>query len=314
MNKMKQDLWIEAKGIPPEVTGVIRASHILTKDCDLCHIDDNISRLSKPVEKADRFLFENFYFDKHVRYIMTFYPVVILWLTGTLSNSATPESATYIFEGMLTSLLEYGNGQQRTQRDVVKAVSLTWILPVLSFYMLYMSYSNLNKSKAWLAINNPNEIWWIRYLTQNGLAMFAWWTLLKAVLGLGVILKYKAGVEDPLVSTIVLTITFLYTLAWFILQSFLLTKYMHYTFTVYPILILGLGAMFTRSYGIYDIAPNTIYCGFLMLLMTIMNLVHLISLCLYTDKSSKPVAMEPFVTFESCKTVCQPEGKIQQKL
>lgn len=50
--------------------------------------------------------------------------------------------------------------------NVVGAVILTWLLPALSFYMLYVSYSNLNKYKAWLAINNPSEIWWIRYLVR----------------------------------------------------------------------------------------------------------------------------------------------------
>lgn len=122
----------------------------------------------------------------------------------------------------------------------------------------------------------------------------------------------------------------------FIMQSFLFTKYMRYTFTVYAILILGLGAMFTRSYRIHDFAANTVYCGkilpksskctfkchicessswfllspgFLMLMMTIMSSVHLMSICLY-----KPPAMEPYVTSESCQTVCQPEGRSQQKL
>ncbi|KAK1885572.1 ATP-dependent helicase/deoxyribonuclease subunit B [Dissostichus eleginoides] len=150
------------------------------------------------------------------------------------------------------------------------------------FNMLFMSYSNLVKHKERLVSSNQNVIWWTRYLTHNGLALFVWWTLLKAMLGFGIVLKYKAGVSDPLVSTVVLS-------------SFLLTKYMRYTFTVYPILILGLGAMFTRSYRIHDLAANTIYCGSLMLLMTMMSLIQLILACLHTDKPIKPAAMEPSV-------------------
>ncbi|XP_051267327.1 uncharacterized protein LOC127369723 [Dicentrarchus labrax] len=199
------------------------------------------------------------------------------------------------------------------RHDILAAVALSWILPVLSFYMLYMSYSNLNKHKAWLAINNSSVISWTRYLTQNGLAVFAWWALLNAVVGLGIVFKYKVGVPDPLISTIVLTIVFLCTVTWFILQRFLLNKYLRYTFSVYPILILGLGAMFTRSYCVNDLAANTVYCGFLMLLMTTMSLVHLISECLHTDESSKPLATEPYLSFEGCETVCRPEGTIKHK-
>ncbi|KAF1373095.1 hypothetical protein PFLUV_G00256760 [Perca fluviatilis] len=189
------------------------------------------------------------------------------------------------------------------RHNILGAVLVWWNLPVISFYMLYMSYSNLNKHKAWLAINNPHVISWTRYLTQNGLAVFAWWSLLNAVVGLGIVLKYKHDVPDPLISTIVLTIVSVCTIIWFILQSFLLTKYMRYTFSVYAILILGLGAMFTRSYRVHDLAANTAYCGFLMLLMTIMSLIHLISSCLHTKKSSKPDPTEPYMPFEGCETV-----------
>ncbi|XP_044032776.1 uncharacterized protein LOC122866761 [Siniperca chuatsi] len=50
------------------------------------------------------FLLENFYFDEHVRYIVTIYPVVILWLTGTLSNSGSPESGIYIFAALILAI------------------------------------------------------------------------------------------------------------------------------------------------------------------------------------------------------------------
>lgn len=46
-----------------------------------------------------RFLLENFWLDKHVRYIVATHPVVILWLAGTLSNSDSPGSQVYIFTG-----------------------------------------------------------------------------------------------------------------------------------------------------------------------------------------------------------------------
>lgn len=50
---------------------------------------------------APRFLLENFYLDKHVRYVVAIYPVVILWLSGTLSNSDSPEGEVYIFAGIV---------------------------------------------------------------------------------------------------------------------------------------------------------------------------------------------------------------------
>ncbi|XP_071342006.1 uncharacterized protein [Trachinotus anak] len=50
------------------------------------------------------FLFENFYLDEHVRYIVTIYPVVILWLAGTLSNSNSPESYIHVFAAVILAV------------------------------------------------------------------------------------------------------------------------------------------------------------------------------------------------------------------
>ncbi|KAE8279807.1 hypothetical protein D5F01_LYC21937 [Larimichthys crocea] len=196
------------------------------------------------------------------------------------------------------------------RHDISGAVTLSWIMPVLSFYMLYMSYSNLNKHKAWVAIN-PRVFSVTRYLTQNGLAAFAWWTLLNALVDLGIVFKYKAGVPDPLISIVVLILVAICALTWFFLQTFPLNKYLRHTYSVYATLILGLGAMFTRSYRVNDLAANTVYSGFLMLLMTIMSLAHLIFDCFRTEK---PLATDFYLTSEGCNTVCQPEGNSKHKL
>lgn len=113
----------------------------------------------------------------------------------------------------------------------------------------------------------------------------------------------------------------------FILQRFLLKKHLRHTFSVYPILVLALGAMFTESYQALHISPNTAFCGrirsgsmrpksspltfpvsppgFLMLLVTIMSCFHLISECLHVEEPSKPLAPEPSMRIEHCQTVYQ---------
>ncbi|XP_010739180.2 uncharacterized protein LOC104926917 [Larimichthys crocea] len=50
------------------------------------------------------FLLENFYLDEHVRYIVTIYPVVILWFSGSLSNSDSPQSRSYIFAAVILAI------------------------------------------------------------------------------------------------------------------------------------------------------------------------------------------------------------------
>ncbi|KAM6900555.1 uncharacterized protein FYW49_017070 [Xenentodon cancila] len=194
------------------------------------------------------------------------------------------------------------------------AVLFRWMLPIYSFYMLFMSYFKLYKHKTWLAVNNPNQISCTRYLTQNGLAAFAWWSLFDALVGLGITLKYINGVPDPLASTIVLSIITICIIIWFSLQSFLLAKYMRHTFSVFPTLILGLGAMFTCSYRVHDFSVNTAVCGVLMILVTILSFIHLISACVCTERPSTSLVVEPYLKFNICETVCRPEGNVKNKL
>ena len=45
-------------------------------------------------------MLENFYLDEHVRYVLTVYPVAVLWLAGSVSQSDQPGSYIYDFSGM----------------------------------------------------------------------------------------------------------------------------------------------------------------------------------------------------------------------
>ncbi|XP_011487286.1 uncharacterized protein LOC101158564 [Oryzias latipes] len=243
------------------------------------------------------------------------YAAVSLYRRNALGpESCNPEIHPPIFHLIwtVTNVLRMSSMYMWDKHYIVGAVLLRWFLPVYSFYMLYMSYSSLSKHKAWLAINNPNVISWTRYLTQNGLAVFAWWSLFNASVGLGVALKYNSGVPDPVVSTVVLSILSICIAMWFILQILLLPMFMGHTFSIYGILILGLGAMFTNSYRVRDFSINTAVCGVLMVLITVMSFIHLITSCLKTER--KPLA-EPALKFNfDLQTVCQLEVNNKHKL
>ncbi|XP_043960296.1 uncharacterized protein LOC122824124 [Gambusia affinis] len=47
------------------------------------------------------FLLENFYLDEHLRYTVTIYPVVTVWLTGILDNNVSPGTNLHIFEALI---------------------------------------------------------------------------------------------------------------------------------------------------------------------------------------------------------------------
>ncbi|XP_041922941.1 uncharacterized protein LOC121687869 [Alosa sapidissima] len=163
--------------------------------------------------------------------------------------------------------------------EILQALCLRMFPPMLGFYMLSVSYNNLQRYRPWLHTTSSKLAWFTYYATQNSLALSAWWSLIDALINLGVVLKYTVGLQDPIVSCVVLTLLFLAMLLWFILETFVFMNYIHYTFTVYPILIVGLGAMFTKGYVLLDMAPSTVYSGFLMLVATVMNCIMLCRHC-----------------------------------
>ncbi|KAL4635275.1 hypothetical protein GN956_G14171 [Arapaima gigas] len=167
---------------------------------------------------------------------------------------------------------------------LAQTFGLKILIPLLTYMMLGISYSNLQRHQPWLTTHSPKDFWCISYLIQNGLAMFATWTWLEALMIVGAMLKFKAGLQDPLASTVVLTLLLVSLITWFALESFLFERYMRYTFTVYPMMILGLGAIFTKIYQFDDISPNTVYCGVLMILATLLNTIGLIMVCCYKDR------------------------------
>ncbi|KAL2085605.1 hypothetical protein ACEWY4_018925 [Coilia grayii] len=186
---------------------------------------------------------------------------------------------------------------------ILQAFWLKLLSPLLTFYMLFYSYINVQHHRTLLHVTCSQSTRFLYYLAQNGLAVSAWWNLLDALVNLGIVLKYVAGLQDPVVSSLILTLLFLAMLLWFILENFIWVQYIHYNFTVYPILILGLSSMFTRGYQAATMAPNTVYCGFLMLVATVMNCVFLFRLCCDSNHSI-PVHTLPSPRPGECPSVC----------
>lgn len=75
---------------------------------------------------APRFLLENFYLDEHVRYILTIYPVVILWLTGNLDNLDSPGSHSFVFAGKVQHW------------NVIGFTVLIWICDVMFSFSVFI--------------------------------------------------------------------------------------------------------------------------------------------------------------------------------
>ncbi|XP_029446740.1 mucin-5AC-like [Rhinatrema bivittatum] len=125
-------------------------------------------------------------------------------------------------------------------RHPIPALIFLALIPLTCCLMLMISYQNCFLHGAWLYLNHPTELWCIRILVHNGLAIYATWTSIATLLNLGLVLKYEGKVDDSVVSRACLCIVLFALLFWFSLETFIFEKYVRYTFTIYPTAIVAL--------------------------------------------------------------------------
>ncbi|GAB0187688.1 T-cell activation Rho GTPase-activating protein-like [Grus japonensis] len=105
---------------------------------------------------------------------------------------------------------------------------------------LFISHRVLSIHSSWLVKGHKAELWLIRILVQNGLALYATWTTIATLLNFAVVLIYKWNVSNKTATTASLSILTLHLVIWFYLENFFLDKYVRYTLTIYPVVIIAL--------------------------------------------------------------------------
>ena len=103
------------------------------------------------------------------------------------------------------------------------------------------------------------EIWLIRFLLHNGLAFFATWITIATLLNFGIVLHYEWGVDLNLASTIPLACLSFLILCWFVLETFVLDRYIRYTFSEYIVLIVALIGSLVANYNLDTNNRNSIF-------------------------------------------------------
>ena len=116
------------------------------------------------------------------------------------------------------------------------------------------------------------DIWLIRFLVQNGIVFFATWVTIATLLNFGITLHYIWDVDLNLASTIPLACLSFIILCWFVMETFVLDKYIRYTFSEYIVLIVALIGSVVANYDLDTNYRNSI---FLVVLLGVVGLLAL---------------------------------------
>ncbi|MEQ2288319.1 hypothetical protein AMECASPLE_021436 [Ameca splendens] len=144
------------------------------------------------------------------------------------------------------------------------------MIPALIFLILiiFTNYSmvcfichGLHIYGPWLNKNSKADLWLIRVLVLNGVMIYTTWTTIATFLNLTIVLKYEANMSSADSATLSYSLLTVVLLAWFIVENFVLDKYLRYVFIPYVVVIWALTGNLDKNYDTSSPSRNGIFIG-----------------------------------------------------
>ncbi|XP_042751253.1 uncharacterized protein LOC122194334 [Lagopus leucura] len=155
---------------------------------------------------------------------------------------------------------------------------------------LFISHRALRIHSTWFVKGHQADLWLIRILVQNGLALYATWTTIATLLNFAVVLIYKWDVSNETATTASLSILTLMLVMWFCQENFFLDKYVRYNLTVYPVVIIALTGSMCKDFSISSPTTNGV---FIVVLLALTCFIFAVRLALVIRKHSNELLEPP---------------------
>uniref|UniRef100_H3BA93 Si:dkey-29d8.3 n=1 Tax=Latimeria chalumnae TaxID=7897 RepID=H3BA93_LATCH len=147
---------------------------------------------------------------------------------------------------------------------LITALIILALIVFTNYAMLFFSYRGSYANGAWLQKAHKTDLWLIRVLVQNGVAVYATWTTIATLLNFAAVLTYSGNVSLETAGTVALSILLIEVVSWFVLENFVLDKYVRYTLTIYPVVIVALSGVLDKNYNASSPSKNGIYTAVLL--------------------------------------------------
>ncbi|XP_039266488.1 uncharacterized protein LOC120341947 [Styela clava] len=113
---------------------------------------------------------------------------------------------------------------------------------------LYVSHSSVDRNGALLEANHRWDLWVCRTLVQNGITMFGTWSAVLFLINTASLLTYDGRISSYLTSIAALGALGFILIFWFILDTFILDRWVRYTFSIYPTISWASAAILLRHF------------------------------------------------------------------
>ncbi|XP_038664411.1 uncharacterized protein si:ch211-161h7.5 [Scyliorhinus canicula] len=157
---------------------------------------------------------------------------------------------------------------------IIAALIFLALITFTSYLILFLSYRALHLQRPWMQKYRKVDLWLVRILVQNGVAVYATWTTVATLINFAIVLTYSGGITTATSGTVSLSILafkvvydqllIIIFARRFNLENFLFDKYVRYTLTVYPVIIVALSGSVDRNYNTLSPTRNNIYIAVLL--------------------------------------------------
>ncbi|XP_062891300.1 uncharacterized protein LOC134338921 isoform X2 [Mobula hypostoma] len=150
------------------------------------------------------------------------------------------------------------------QRHIILALIFLALIAFTNYVVLFFCYRGLFTQGPWLQEYRKVDLWLVRILVQNGIAVYATWTTIATLLNFAVVLTYSANISTVTSGTTCLSLLAIEVVLWFGLENFVFDKYVRYTLTIYPVIIVALSGSLDNHYNATSPTRNNIYIAVLL--------------------------------------------------
>ncbi|XP_037535198.1 uncharacterized protein LOC119412284 [Nematolebias whitei] len=204
--------------------------------------------------------------------IYTWLTLMVIYLTsyvfrGSWAQSLLPYSF-YLF--LLCNMLLNMTWLMLWDRELMLASLVVLILIAFTNYCaLFCSCYATDYYGLWLHTYHGKDLACLRILVQNGLAVYTTWTSIASLLNFSVVL-HLWGVDKSTAATASLCILFAEVVGWFILENWVLDRWVRNILTVYLVVIVALVGNVYKHFNPADPTPNALFTVVLLVLACIL--------------------------------------------
>lgn len=162
-------------------------------------------------------------------------------------------------------------------RELMLAALVVVVLMTLcSLTALFFCCSATDHYGLWLQTFHRKDLYALRALVQNGLALYSTWTSIASLINFSLVL-HLWGVARSTAATASLCILFAEVVAWFLLETWVLDRWVRNVLTVYPVVVVALLGNVFRHFDPEDPSPNAVFMVVLLVVACVLLVSRLSS-------------------------------------